>query len=156
MKRIIIMAIMVTLTSAVKAQEVYDYLLDKAELVVNNPESSEFDLKVAQFKCTAMRYFRKHIILKQGSVSSTWLDEQAVALNEFVTNYLIELSQNSIAGAETRKKIVMRYCNACMGNPLFKDVDREESELFMYDKNGFTPFCLNTDWVKALAETKEK
>lgn len=141
---------------SIQAQEVYDYLLDKTELVLNDPASQDFDLKIAQFKNTAMRYFRKHIILKQGSVSSTWLDEQALALNEFVTNYLIELSQNSHTTSITRKKIVMRYCSACMNHPLFKDIDKEEAEVFMYDKTGYTPFCLNTDWVKAVAQTKEK
>ena len=82
---------MLLATGTMKAQEVYDYLLDKSEQVINDPESKEFDLKVAQFKATAMRYFRKNIIKQEGSISSQWLDEQALALNEFVTNYLMEL-----------------------------------------------------------------
>ena len=96
MERLFIFALLMTAATAnIKAQEIYDYLLDKSEQVINNPESKDFDLKIAQFKATAMRYFRKKIILQEGSVSSTWLDEQALALNEFVTNYLVELSQNS-------------------------------------------------------------
>lgn len=155
MKHFLLVAFLLLATN-VSAQEVYDYLLDKAELVINDPKSNDFDLKVAQFKSTAMRYFRKNIIQQEGSISTVWLDEQALALNEFVTNYLMELSQNSNASESKRKKIIMRYCKASENHPLFKDVDKEEAESFVYDKGGYTPFCLNTNWVEALEETKEK
>lgn len=157
MERLFIFALLMTAATAnIKAQEIYDYLLDKSELVINNPESKDFDLKIAQFKTTAMRYFRKKIILQEGSVSSTWLDEQALALNEFVTNYLVELSQNSNGSNEIRKKIIMRYCKASANHTLFNNVDKEEAESFISDKGGYTPFCLNTNWVEALAESKDK
>ncbi|MBR2458075.1 MAG: hypothetical protein IKB39_02005 [Bacteroidaceae bacterium] len=157
MERLFIFALLMTAATAnIKAQEIYDYLLDKSELVINNPESKDFDLKIAQFKATAMRYFRKKIILQEGSVSSTWLDEQALALNEFVTNYLVELSQNSNGSNEIRKNIIMRYCKASANHTLFNNVDKEEAESFIYDKGGYTPFCLNTNWVEALAESKDK
>ena len=157
MKKFFVIALLLTATTAnINAQEIYDYLLDKSEQVINNPQSNKFDLKVAQFKATAMRYFRKNIIIQEGSISSTWLDEQALALNEFVTNYLVELSQSSNASEETRKKIVMRYCKASAAHTLFKNVDKKEAESFISDKNGYTPFCLNTNWVEALAESKDK
>jgi hypothetical protein len=38
---------------------------------------------------------------------------------------------------------------------LFKNADKEEAESFISDKGGYTPFCLNTNWVEALAESKE-
>ena len=147
---------MLLATGTMKAQEVYDYLLDKSEQVINDPESKEFDLKVAQFKATAMRYFRKNINKQEGSISSQWLDEQALALNEFVTNYLMELSNNSHAENKARKAIVMKYCKACLNHAMFKDADRQECEVFVVDKGGYTPFSLNTNWVEALAETKSK
>jgi hypothetical protein len=90
MKKFFIIALLLIATANINAQEIYDYLLDKSEQVINNPRSNDFELKVAQFKATAMRYFRKNIIKQEGSVSSTWLDEQALALNEFVTNFLVE------------------------------------------------------------------
>lgn len=156
MKRLTIIALMLLAANSMKAQEVYDYLLDKSEQVINNPESKEFDLKVSQFKATAMRYFRKHIILQEGGISGQWLDEQALALNEFVTNYLMELSQNSHAEDKTRKTIIMKYCKASLNHAMFKNADKQESEAFVTDKGGYTPFCLNTNWVEALAETKDK
>lgn len=156
MKKLTLIALMLLAANSMKAQEVYDYLLDKSEQVINNPESKEFDLKVAQFKATAMRYFRKHIILQEGSISGQWLDEQALALNEFVTNYLMELSQNSHAEDKTRKNIIMKYCKASLNHAMFKNADKQESEVFVIDKGGYTPFCLNTNWVEALAETKDK
>lgn len=156
MKKIIFAAILLMTCVNIQAQEVYDYLLDKAEQVVNNPESKDFDLKVAQFKSTAMRYFRKKIIERDGSVSVVWLDEQALALNEFVTNFLMELSQNSNATENQKKKIIMRYCKASEAHPLFKEVDMEEAKSFVYDNGGYTPFNLNTNWVEALQESKEK
>lgn len=156
MKKMICMAMLLLAVANSQAQEVYDYLLDKAEQVVNNPQSNDFDLKVAQFKYTAMRYFRKKIIQQEGSISTVWLDEQALALNEFVTNYLMELSQNSNAADSKKKSIIMRYCKASKNHALFKEVDKEEAESFMYDKGGYTPFCLNTNWVEALEESKKK
>lgn len=155
MKKLAVIALMMLATGSANAQEVYDYLLDKSEQVIDNPESQEFELKVAQFKATAMRYFRKNIILQEGSISSQWLDEQALALNEFVTNYLVELSQNSNATDKVRKAIVMKYCKASMNHAMFKKADKEESEAFIIDKGGYTPFSLNTNWVEALAESKE-
>ncbi len=142
-------------TCTMQAQEVYDYLLDKSEQIIDNPQSKDFDLKIAQFKVTAMRYFRKHIIQQEGSISSIWLDEQALALNEFVTNYLIELAKNSHATEKTRMKIVLKYCRASENHAMFKKVDKEEAEAFISDKGGYTPFSLNTNWVEALAEAKD-
>ena len=156
MKKLFIIALLLIATANINAQEIYDYLLDKSEQVINNPRSNDFELKVAQFKATAMRYFRKNIIKQEGSVSSTWLDEQALALNEFVTNFLVELSQNSNGTNETRKKIIMRYCKSSANHTLFKNVDKEEAEALISDKGGYTPFCLNTNWVEALAESKDK
>ncbi len=155
MKKLAIIAMMLLATGTMKAQEIYNYLLDKSEQVINNPNSSDFDLKVAQFKYTAMRYFRKNIIQQKGSISAQWLNEQAVSLNEFVTNYLAELAKNSHADEKTRKEIIMKYCTASRKYTLFKKVDKEESEAFISDNGGYTPFCLNTDWVKALNSMKE-
>ncbi len=154
MKKLTLIAMMLLATSAMQAQEVYDYLLDKAEQVINDPKSTDFDLKVSQFKATAMRYFRKNIIEQEGSISAQWLDEQALALNEFVTNYLIELAQNSHAEDKVRKDIIMKYCAASRNHAMFKNVDKAESEVFIIDKGGYTPFCLNTNWVEALEESK--
>ncbi len=156
MKKLAIIAMMLLATGTMKAQEVYDYLLDKSEQVINDPNSNEFNLKVAQFKATAMRYFRKNIIQQEGSISAQWLDEQALALEMFVTNYLQELSKNSHVEAKTRKAIIMKYCDASRNHAMFKNADKKESEAFIIDKGGYTPFCLNTNWVEALAETKEK
>lgn len=157
MKKTFLLAFfLIMISTQIKAQEVYDYLLDKSELVINNTQSNAFDRKVAEFKIAAMSYFRKNIILRDGAVSSTWLDEQALALNEFVTNYLMELSQNSGAKENDRKKIIMRYCLASNKFPLFKKVNKKEADAFLRDKEGYTPFTLNTDWMKALEETKKK
>jgi hypothetical protein len=155
MKKLIIMTLLMMGTCTMQAQEVYDYLLDKSEQIIDNPQSKDFDLKIAQFKVTAMRYFRKHIIQQEGSISSIWLDEQALALNEFVTNYLIELAKNSHATEKTRMKIVLKYCRASENHAMFKKVDKEEAEAFISDKGGYTPFSLNTNWVEALAEAKD-
>ena len=92
----------------------------------------------------------------EGGISGQWLDEQALALNEFVTDYLMELSQNSGAENKARKAIIMKYCRASLNHAMFKDADKKESEIFVIDKKGYTPFCLNTNWVEALAEVKAK
>ena len=156
MKKLIMVMLLAISASTAQAQEIYDYLLDKAEQVVNDPASKEIELKIAQFKSTALRYFRKKIIEQEGSISSTWLDAQALALNEFVTNYLMELSLKSGAKDNERKKIIMRYCLASNKYPLFENVNKKDADAFLHDKEGYTPFTLNTDWIKALAESQKK
>jgi hypothetical protein len=46
MKKIFVIAMLLTATiTQISAQEIYDYLLDKSEQVIDNPESKDFDLK---------------------------------------------------------------------------------------------------------------
>ena len=50
MKKLFIILLLALGTSTVQGQEIYDYLLDKSEQVINNPESKDMELKIAQFK----------------------------------------------------------------------------------------------------------
>lgn len=68
----------------------------------------------------------------------------------------MELSLKSGAKDNERKKIIMRYCLASNKYPLFENVNKKDADVFLHDKEGYTPFTLNTDWIKALAESQKK
>ena len=69
MERLFIFALLMTAATAnIKAQEIYDYLLDKSELVINNPESKDFDLKIAVMTDVGRTDYKRDILKKEDSV----------------------------------------------------------------------------------------
>lgn len=138
--------------SSVKAQEVFNIVLHKAENVVNNPHANEFDLKVNQYKVTALRYIATTGIKINGKVQEEFLNMQAYALNVFLQKYMTAITKTP---KESRKNIVMQFVHATRNHPLYKDNNKEATESFVKDPGGFTPFSLNVDWEKALEEIEK-
>ncbi len=148
MKKLLIALVMMGAASTMNAQEVFNYLLDKSEKIVNNPKASDFDLKVNQFKVTALRYIPTTGIKMKGGVSTEFMDVQAYSMNAFILSYFKALQTTPEAG---RKDCIMRYVKATRENPLYEDKDIENTEAFVNDPGGYTPFSINVNWENALA-----
>lgn len=133
----------------IEAQEVYDIVEKSAQSVINNPNANDFDLKVNQFKLTALHYVRNKGIKLHGGIQSDMLDMQAYCLNVFLTDYLTALKK---ATAAERKNVIMVFVNATRKYPLYDDKDRETTEAFVKDPGGFTPFSINVNWEKAMED----
>lgn len=133
----------------IQAQEVFNIILQNAETVINNPNASDLETKINQFKVTALRYIPTKAIKLNGGIQADVLDIQAYSLNVFISDYLEALRKTSQAN---RKNVVMVFVNATRKYPLFDDKDRETTEAFVKDPGGFTPFSINVNWEKALEE----
>lgn len=130
--------------------DVFNYVLQKSENIINNPNASDFELKVNQFKVTALRYVPTAGIRIYGQANTEVMDLQAVYLNEFITKYFTAIRKTT--ADKERKDCIMKFVKATRNNPLYDDKDREATEAFVNDPGGFTPFSINVNWQKAVAE----
>lgn len=153
MKFMLIILMMLGAASTIQAQEVFDIVLKKAESIVNNPRASEFELKVNQFKLTALRYIPNTGIRLNGNVSTELMDIQAYSLNVFITQYFSDLQKTPVSD---RKKLIMKYVEATRKYPLYDDKDTETTEAFVKDPGGYTPFSINVNWQNAIEEVSKK
>ena len=76
-------------------------------------------------------------------------------MTEFVNLYFKRLSEAK--NSTSKKEIaVARFKAASLNNALFGDTDYELCRAYVDNTNFLTPFSLDTDWVKALAEIRSK
>lgn len=147
------LALMGTANHAKAQEEVFDIVLHKAERIVNTPNASEFDLKVNQFKLTALNYIPTTGIRIYGSVEKSFMNTQALNLNIFLTEYFKALKNTPI---NDRKNCIMKFVKATRNHPLYDDKDREFTESFVKDPGGYTPFSINVNWEQAVAEIENE
>lgn len=138
-------------SSSVKSQEVFQQVVDRAKLVLEDPQANQFMINVAQFKYTAMQYLCNTSIKRNNGegVPADYLDLQAYSMNHFITSYFSELAKLQNNSNSTQKDVMKKYWRASAENPLFNDPDKETTNAFMNDPNCITPFSLDTDWEKA-------
>ncbi len=134
----------------VKAQDVYNFVLENATRIVNTPTSSFTQTRIAQFKRTVLVYMRgKAHEEHPDGVTHNFLNTQAYYLSEFVTLFFDELMKDKGRDEEARKKKILLFMDASISNPLFEDSDEETTYAYINEPEELTPFSLNTDWQKA-------
>lgn len=154
MKLIVTLLFAFTMSMGASAQEVFNQVVNTNKLIIEDPRADGLTLNIAQFKYTSMQYLCNMAIkVNGGGVDASFLDRQAYAMNQFVTNYLGELTLEK--NSEKQAKIMKRYWQASAKNPLFGDKDTETTRAFANDINCFTPFSLDTNWELALKASKE-
>ncbi len=139
------------LPSMVRAQDVFNYVLDNATRVVNSPTSGYTQAQIAQFKRTSLLYLQKKAFEQSETVATDLLDTQAYYLSEFLTLFFTEVMKDKKQPEAVRKNKILLFMNASVMNPMWNDTDRETTHAFIDDKESMTPFCLDTDWQKAYA-----
>lgn len=152
MKRLLIaMALTCTAFISVNAQQRYQAALNMARETAED-ESKPIDLrKIATFKYDELCYTAQRT-LEQMPDKNIELDDQALALYEFLDLYLSNYEQ---AKKAQQKKIMQDFKQYCIDNPRYDDSDTTLTEAY-YNDNYVTQFNLNTDWVKALATARTK
>lgn len=143
------------LVTTCPAQELYNEVLKQADAVVNNPKADEISLKINHFKSTALRYLKSTALKKMDTVTEQFLNTQAYYLSEFIGTYITELVKMQNDDEKTRKARILDYINATVNNPLFEEADTEWVESFIADKDGLTPFSINTNWERACQALKD-
>lgn len=136
---------------SLKAQEVYNLVLNNATRIVNNPTCSYTQIQIAQFKRTALIYMKAKAFEETDSVPSSFLDTQAYYLSEFVTLFFNDVVMSKRLSVEKRKERIMMFTDASISNPMFDDADKDTTLAFINDGGELTPFSIDTDWQKAYA-----
>lgn len=133
----------------VSAQDVYNYVLESSTRVVNTPTSNFTNVRIAQFKRTALVYLKAKAFETQEQVTEDFLNTQAYYLSEFVTLFFNELIKSKNDSEEMKKAKIDLFMDASFSNPLFNDSDTETVHAYVKEEGEITPFSLDTDWMKA-------
>ncbi len=149
----VIMALMLSMALCQTAfsQDLFNQVVNKAQSTMDDPQSTSFQKNVAKFKYKSMEYTCKMAIKRNGGqVEADFLNQQAVAMNDFITNYfkdLVLLQGNT----NYQKQLMKQYWEASNAAKLYNDSDTKTTEAFINDPESLTPFSLDTDWVRANA-----
>lgn len=151
MKRQFILLLILALgagLNALKAQEVFNMVMESATRVVNNPTSNYTATRIAQFKRTALTYMRNKAFEQSDSVSTEFLDRQALSLSEFTDLFFKEMLSHQ---GNERKECIVKFIKATDDNPMWHDTDRATADAYL-GQGELTPFSLDTDWEKAYGQ----
>ncbi len=140
-------------TPALQAQEVFNTLLDKAWQVVNTKDANDYETKINYFYVTALNYM-KGKMGEADEIQYKILDDQAIAMQNYVTDFFKYMG--AVKDENERREIISLFIETSTGNPFFNDKDDETTKSFISDPNYITPFKLDTDWIKAYKEIREK
>lgn len=154
MRKLLLTALLPLCALCLHGQEVYNYVLESATRVVNNPTSTFTQTQIAQFKRTALIYLRRKAFETQPQVTEQFLNEQAYYLSEFVTLFLTEAVGAQQLSESQRKLRIVIFMEASRDNPLFGDTDTETVEAYIGSGSELTPFSLDTDWMRAYSAAR--
>lgn len=146
MKKWILSAALLISTAGVQAQEIFNTLLEKSSQVVNTNDVNDYNTKINYFYFTALNYMKTQA-KPQDAAQYKILDEQALAMQSYVTDFVAWISKTK--DEDLRRKGIEVFVKASTEHPFFKDKDTETTESFINDTNYITPFSLDTDWIAA-------
>ena len=153
MKKWILSAALLVSANCIQAQEVFDTLLEKASRVVNTNDVNDYNTKINYFYFTALNYMKSKA-KPQDAAQYKVLDEQALAMQAYVTDFIAWISRTK--DEQLRRKGVELFARTSAGHPFFNDKDFETVGSFIDDPNYITPFSLDTDWVAAHDKVKKE
>ena len=151
---IILIVILLSGTSTVSSQEVYKEVLRLSKETVDNRDLSLDIRKMAQFKIDALEYMLRKTQELMPDSNVTVIDYQAFALYDFVNLYTQQLAKNS--KKKERQQIMQLFQECSLGNARFFDTDREYIMAYVNSMQHITRFSLDTDWVLALNEVRNR
>lgn len=133
----------------VSAQSLYKTVRDTATKIVNNPNSRQDEIDIAQFEITVLNYIAAQVSKRGLQKTGYFYDSQAVNMKSFVDDCrLYALKANKIS-ASKKKQVMECFREASLNNPLFNDSDKKNVHIYVKDAKSETPFSLDTDWEKA-------
>lgn len=157
MKKIVMaMVMLLAVGIQAQAQQIFEEVkrMQKGFHTVKMDKSKDMsERKVASFKWDAIEYML-YKAADDNTFTEQQLGEQTFAMTEYLGLYFKRLAE---AKNKAKKEIVLtRFKNASINNSLFHDMDKELVLSYCDNANFATPFSLDTDWVKALAEIRNK
>ena len=150
MKKLILLALLAIATTA-QGQEAYNELRQKAKTTLSNPNANAVVKQISQFKLDALNYMAMKMREVMPDSSATFLDKQAIAMDNFVNFYIEKLIESTKQPNVEQVKMIKMFMDASYSNPLFEDKDTELVLSYYNSADSMTRFSLDTDWRKAVA-----
>ena len=150
MRKVILFALLAIATS-MQAQEAYNELRQKVKTTVNDPKTNAVVKQISQFKLDALNYMAIKMQEEMPDSSATFLDKQAIAMDNFVNFYVEKLIESTKKPNVQQVKMIKMFMDASYSNPLFNDKDTELVLSYYNSAQSMTHFSLDTDCRKAVA-----
>ena len=160
MKRLLLLMTICGLTTTASwSQDVLNEIVKTSLAITNDTTQSKEVRKAAVFKYDAMTYLRSKVlppnILLEQKISADslnacikMLNEQAYAMNQYVTLYQKRLSEAKKRNLSMVKSL---FKQATINHKLFNDTDTEITLAYFNRSDYPIQFCLDCDWIKTLA-----
>ena len=94
MKKLILLALLAIATTA-QGQEAYNELRQKAKTTISNPNANAVLKQISQFKLDELNYMAMKMREVMPDSSATFLDKQAIAMDNFVNFYIEKLIEST-------------------------------------------------------------
>lgn len=148
-KTLLILLMMCSFQLSMNAQEVYSSIRAKAQQTLDDPKAVPLLKKFSQFKVDALDYMVMKMKEVMPDSSATYLDDQAFALENFMTLYIKQIIDTQKEPQAFQIKVIKLFMDASYSNPLFFDTDKDLVLCYFSDGSSLTRFSLDTDWLRA-------
>lgn len=138
------------MTLSVHAQSVYNEIREKSQTSVTQA-TNDVVKQINQFKVDALDYMLIKMREQMPDSTTSFLDKQAFAMNNFVNFYIQQITEMRTMPQAYQVKVMQLFMDASLSNPLFNDSDKELTLGYFANSSCLTRFSLDTDWRKASA-----
>ena len=149
--RKIALFLLLAVTLQTQAQQAYTELRTKARTTLDNKSANTLVKQISQFKLDALNYLAIKMQEEMPDSSVTYLDQQAIAMDNFVNFYVEQLIASTKEPDAMQVKMIKLFMDVSYSNPLFNDKDTELTLSYYNNSKALTRFSLDTDWRKAVA-----
>lgn len=160
MKKLMILMLLASLTTAISAQEVYAEIKAMAQKKVDDPHTAAVVKDINRFQIDALNYMGMKMKEEIPDSSAAYLDNQAYALYNYVNMYLKTLRMRKNDPQKTQLANIKLFIDASTSSPLFGDkADKEYVMSYFNNPDSPIRFSLDTNWIKAyvlVAESLKK
>lgn len=133
------------------AQKVFYEVKRGVEASLGDDTTNSVVRSINQFKKDALDYMLIKMREQMPDSSTTVLDEQALALNQFVGVYIKFLTNIHNKTKDEQVEVLKLFMDASYSNPFFHDPDTELTLGYYNNEGCLTRFSLDTDWRRAIA-----
>ena len=142
-RKLLLIVVLMTSMLNVSAQHAYNEAIRKAKAV----------RKIAAFKREALYYLGSQAYKQMPDSSVTMLDNQALALYQFINLYTNSLLT---CAKKERTDIMDLFTGISLAHPKFHDPNKEYVLAYITNQGYLTRFSLDTDWVAAYNDAKKR
>ena len=146
-----VLLLLLAMALNMQAQQAYTELRTKARTTLDNKNANTLVKQISQFKLDALNYLAIKMQEEMPDSSVTYLDQQAIAMDNFVNFYVEQLIASTKEPDAMQVKMIKLFMDVSYSNPLFNDKDTELTLSYHNNGKALTRFSLDTDWRKAVA-----